>query len=513
LRRALLALTLLVAFAAPASRAAAQESTTTTTTTVPADDVHGIVFPVIGDVHYTDTFGAARSGGRRHEGQDLLGEKMMQLVAADSGTIEGLVWPEASYGNYLKIRADDGYVYSYVHINNDTPGTDDNSASREYVYADGIDNGVHVERGQLVAYMGDSGNAESTQPHLHFEMHRPDGSLMNPFDSLNAAQHLDQPAGETVEPSPIPRLAGEDRVATSVAVSERGWPGGSPTAVIAAGDEYAEALPASVLAGRDAPLLLVTGTHLPTAVADELERLHATSVTVVGSVPSTMDAELSDASLDVRRIGSAGDSVATSVAIANDIGGAAGVAVLVNRSSFADGVSAAALAAGRGWPILLSDSDLIPQRTVDEWRALGVHRVVLVGGTAALGANIETFVRDKGRCAGGAGCKVERVAGRDRYATSVAAASAAVAAGDRTLADLLLGTGTAYPDALAAGPLAARLGGVTVLVDGSGRMGDAASRSFLSEHRDAVGEVAILGGAGAVTSAADRAIQEALGLS
>jgi putative cell wall-binding protein len=506
-RRVLLALTLVVAVAAPGPRAAAADSTT---------DVHDIVFPVIGDVSYTDTFGAPRSGGRSHEGEDLLGEKMQQLVAADSGTIRHLVWPEGTYGNYLQIVADDGYVYSYVHINNDTPGTDDNSAAREYVYADGIDNGVHVERGQLVAYMGDSGNAESTSPHLHFEMHRPDGTLMNPMASLDAAQHVDAPEGQTLEPSPIPRLAGVDRVATSVAVSGRGWPDGAASVVLASGDDYAEALPASVLAARNGgPMLLVTGDGLPGAVADELDRLHAATVTVVGSVAPAVDEELRSRGLTVRRVGVAGDSVATSVAIAREVGGDAGIAVLVNRDRFADGVSASALAAGRGWPILLTTTTLVPQPTVDAWRALGVRRIVLIGGTGVIVQKVEDFVRQSGGCATGSPgspCEVERLAGQDRYATSVATTERSLEAGGRDIARVLLGTGTAYPDSLASGPLAARLDGIALLVDGSGRLGDGASRGFLADHRDAVTDVAIIGGSGAVTSAADRAIQEALGL-
>jgi hypothetical protein len=72
--------------------------------------------------------------------------------------------------------------------------------------------------------------------------------------------------------------------------------------------------------------------------------------------------------------------------------------------------------------------------------------------------------------------------------------------------------GTTYPDALASGPLAARLGGIALLVDGSGHEADGASRTFLADHADDVDDVAILGGRAAVTSAADRAIQEALGL-
>ena len=478
--------------------------------------VHDIRFPVIGEVSYTDTFGEPRGSGRTHEGQDLLGDKMQQLVAADSGVITMITWPEASYGYYIKLTADDGWTYSYVHLNNDTPGTDDGAAGREDIYGPGIEKGARVERGQLLGYLGDSGNAEHTAPHLHFEMRDADGVLVNPMASLDAAERSDAPVAEA-EPSPIPRLAGDDRVATAIAVSERGWPDGAARAVLAAGDRYAEALPASVLAGElGGPLLLVGSSGLTEELAAELDRLGATDVTVVGSVPTSVDAALEADGRRVRRLGGHDDDVATAAAIAADIGGDGGVAVLVNGDRFADGVSASTLAAGRGWPILLTTTEVVPQVSVDAWRAIGVSRIVLMGGTGVIAANVERFVAERGGCetgAPGSPCAADRIAGTDRYGTSVAAAVEALDDGDRSLDSLLLlGTGTNYPDTLASGPLAARLDGITLLVDGSGRNGDAASRSFLSANADDVDDVAILGGPGAVTSAADRAIQEALGL-
>ena len=477
--------------------------------------VHDILFPVIGEVTYTDTFGAPRGSGRTHEGQDLMGDKMQPLVAADSGVITMLTWPEPSYGYYIELTADDGWTYSYVHINDDTPGTDDGAAERDDVYGPGIDEGVHVERGQLLGYLGDSGNAENTAPHLHFEMRDASGALVNPMASLDAAERADAPVGDA-EPSPIPRLAGDDRVATAIAVSVRGWPDGATRAVLAAGDRYAEALPASVLASQqDAPLLLVGPGGLSAALTGELERLGAADVIVVGTVPTSVDDALVSQGRRVRRLGVADDAVATAAAVAREVGGAGGTAVLVNRDRFPDGVSASSLAAGRGWPIILTTTDVVPQVSVDAWRAIGVSRIVLMGGTGVIASNIERFVAERGGCqtgAAGSPCAVERIAGSDRYGTSVAAAERALAEGGRSLDSLLLGTGANYPDSLASGPLAARLDGIALLVDGTGGYGDGATRSYLSANADAVEDVAILGGTGAVTSTADRAIQEALGL-
>jgi putative cell wall-binding protein len=208
----------------------------------------------------------------------------------------------------------------------------------------------------------------------------------------------------------------------------------------------------------------------------------------------------------------ADDETATAVAVAGAVGGGQGVAVLVNSSRFADGVSATAIAAGRGWPVLLSTATIIPQATVDTWRALGIKRIVLVGGTSVVNEKIEAFVRDAGRCAGTAGCEVERIAGTDRYATSVAVAERSIVLGGRSATSVLLGTGTSYADVLASGPLASLRKGLVLLVDGSGAGTDAATRQFLQANAGVMRDVSILGGSGAVNGLADRALQTALGL-
>jgi putative cell wall-binding protein len=470
---------------------------------------HPMVFPVIGKVSWTDTFGSPRSD-HPHAGQDLMGTKLQELVAAASGTVTYLQQTKIS-GNLLEITDADGWVYTYIHLNNDTPGTDDGEAERSDTFGPGIEKGASVEAGQLVGYMGDSGNAEDAGTHLHFELKDPSGVTVNAYTALQEATHIDEAKGAT--PSPIPRLAGVDRVATSVAVSQAGWPSGAPEVVLAAGDRYAEALPASVLAAaRRGPLLLTTGSTLADDVRDELDRLGATRVTIVGSVPTEVDAALAEPGRTVERVGVADDATTTAVEVAAAIGGASGTVVLVNGDRFADGVSATAIAAGRGWPVLLTTGTTIPQRTVDEWRALGVRAVELVGGTSVISQKVEDFVRASGRCAGAAGCTVERLSGVDRYATSVAVVERSLALGGRTASSVLLGTGTSYADVLSSGPLASQLGGLALLVDGTGGGADDASRRFLEDNASAVKEPTILGGSGAVNGVADRAVQEALGL-
>lgn len=162
----------------------------------PTQDTHAItkeiVFPVAGPVSWTDTFGAPRVG-HTHEGADIFGVKQQPLVAAISGTIRFVPSPEPSYGYYVSIEAPDGWSYNYLHINNDNPGTDDGNGGEMHAYAPDMKSGNHVTAGQLIGWMGDSGNAETTPPHLHFEVRDPFGTAINPTDTLYVARRVSEP--------------------------------------------------------------------------------------------------------------------------------------------------------------------------------------------------------------------------------------------------------------------------------------------------------------------------------
>src|SRR5258706_11072210 len=113
-----------------------------------ADVVRPITFPVDGPVSFTDTFGAPRPGGRVHEGQDLMGAKLEREVAARDGVITYVKTAGAGEttngGNMLVLRDSEGWEYWYIHINNDTPGTDDGANPSEWMFAPGIGRGSTV---------------------------------------------------------------------------------------------------------------------------------------------------------------------------------------------------------------------------------------------------------------------------------------------------------------------------------------------------------------------------------
>ncbi|GMQ84871.1 MAG: hypothetical protein BMS9Abin07_0436 [Acidimicrobiia bacterium] len=149
---------------------------------------YDLAFPVDGDHHFTDWFWARRSGGIHHA-QDIMAAKMTPVVAAADATVRLVNWSSRSTPNRdrccsLVLSHDDGWESRYIHLNNDTAGTDDGLG---WGIADGIVPGAHVTAGTVIGWVGDSGNAENTGSHVHFELLDPSGVYVNPFHALAAA--------------------------------------------------------------------------------------------------------------------------------------------------------------------------------------------------------------------------------------------------------------------------------------------------------------------------------------
>ncbi len=147
-----------------------------------------LTFPVGGNHHFTDWFWSRRSHGIHHA-QDIMADKMVPVVAAADGTIRQVNWsarstPDPARCCTIVLVHDDGWQSRYIHLNNDAPGSDDGAG---WGIAEGIAPGVHVSAGQLIGWVGDSGNAETTSPHLHFELLDPGGVYVNPFHALAQA--------------------------------------------------------------------------------------------------------------------------------------------------------------------------------------------------------------------------------------------------------------------------------------------------------------------------------------
>lgn len=129
----------------------------------------GFICPVQGGASFIDSWGFPRSGGRRHKGVDMFNARNTPLVAVVDGRIK--FSSNRLGGRSTHLYADNGVVYYYTHLESH-PGN--------------ISSGQRVTKGQVVGFLGNSGNARYTSPHLHFEI-RPGGKAVNPYPTVRAA--------------------------------------------------------------------------------------------------------------------------------------------------------------------------------------------------------------------------------------------------------------------------------------------------------------------------------------
>lgn len=260
------------------------------------------------------------------------------------------------------------------------------------------------------------------------------------------------------------RLAGADRYATAAAISRYRFDAGVAVAYVASGADFADALAAGPAAGRGAgPVLLVAPSAIPGATADELIRLRPGRIVVVGGVGAVNGAVL--AALDAYTAGtvtrlSGPDRYGTAAAISATFA-APGVATayVAAGSGFADALAGGAVAARDGAPILLTEVRRLPPATVAELTRLRPARIVVLGGSGVVS---ETVLAALGVYTAGS---VTRLAGADRYATAVASSRSAYPANGPSVA--YLATGVAFPDGLAAAPVAGLSRGPLLLVPGT----------------------------------------------
>jgi putative cell wall-binding protein len=307
-------------------------------------------------------------------------------------------------------------------------------------------------------------------------------------------------AAMALEEGEVVRVAGTDRFATAADAATRAFPGGATDVVLASGRAFPDALAAGGLAGAlDAPILLTEPASLPQATVGALEELDPARITIIGGTAAVSDAvadELDELGYDVERVAGA-DRYATAAEVAAEVGGT--TVVLASGRTFADALAISPGAHALGLPILLTDGTTLDTATQAFLDGADVDTVVVVGGTAAVSDGLARDLAEDGRA-------VSRLAGTDRYETSVAIARFHTTVGfsfDR----LLLASGERFPDALAGGPLGSALGAALVLTPGA-ELGAAAAGLIGDNARD-LDEVFVLGGTEAVSPAAADAAGEA----
>ena len=128
------------------------------------------VFPMQGRCGFTDTWGQARSEGRTHEGTDVMGARGLALYAVKDGVISKMSTGGRLGGTTIYLKIADGTYFYYAHLDS---------------FAAGVVTGMTVKAGQIIGYVGSTGDAGT--PHLHFEVHPFGGAAVNPYAILKAA--------------------------------------------------------------------------------------------------------------------------------------------------------------------------------------------------------------------------------------------------------------------------------------------------------------------------------------
>jgi hypothetical protein len=150
-----------------------------------------LIFPVVGKTTYYDDFGAPRPSGG-HQGNDIMAAKRTRVVAVERGRVVKYT-KSRNAGCMLYLYGRSGTTYMYIHLNNDrTLGNDNRGGCRNGIaYAPGLVSGQQVQAGELIAFVGDSGDANGTVSHLHFEVHPDGGRAVSPFRHLRRGhRHL-----------------------------------------------------------------------------------------------------------------------------------------------------------------------------------------------------------------------------------------------------------------------------------------------------------------------------------
>ncbi len=139
--------------------------------TAPQGPLQGYVFPVLGSSNFVDTWGAPRaSTGIPHQGTDIFATEGTPIVAVADGVLDRVGWNSiGGYRFWLYDRYGNGF-YS-AHLSAFSPLARD---------------GARVHAGDVIGFVGHTGDAQFTPPHLHFEIHPGNGAAVNPYRYLKA---------------------------------------------------------------------------------------------------------------------------------------------------------------------------------------------------------------------------------------------------------------------------------------------------------------------------------------
>jgi putative cell wall-binding protein len=251
-----------------------------------------------------------------------------------------------------------------------------------------------------------------------------------------------------------PRIAGNDGTQTSIRISQYQFSNGTDTVILARSDDYSDALTGVPLAYKlHAPILLTPSARLSVEVFTEIQRLAPKKIILLGGTValSTAIEQQLQGSYSLQRLGGV-TRYDTAALIASTLG-TLGQAIIVNGNNYPDAISMASTAAQHGMPILVTDTQTMPEETDTIMRQLLISETIVGGGEAVVAQTIFDSLPNP-----------TRLFGNDRYDTAVAILKAYPPQGRV----LFIATGENFPDALSGGVIAAINQTGLVLVPPSG---------------------------------------------
>ncbi|RXM54784.1 cell wall-binding repeat-containing protein [Clostridium tetani] len=294
----------------------------------------------------------------------------------------------------------------------------------------------------------------------------------------------------------ITRICGVDRYQTAVKISQNGWKSGSDYAILASGEDYADALCATSLAkAKDAPIFLTKKNSLNEETLKELKRLGVKKLYIIGgygSISEEIENKVKSVVKNTERL-QGKDRYETSVKIAEKLGESNKV-ILTSGEGYADALSIAPVAAIKGIPVVLTKVRELPTSTKEYIKSIGATTTYVIGGTEAISDTVKNLVPSP-----------ERIYGQDRFETNSEITKAFAIEFDFENAYVALGvgsTGKEFADGLSASALSAKNRAPVIL---TGQTLNSVTRDLAREKLYPTTNLTVLGG---VKNISDTAVGE-----
>jgi N-acetylmuramoyl-L-alanine amidase len=258
--------------------------------------------------------------------------------------------------------------------------------------------------------------------------------------------------------APVKKLVGDERQDTAVEISKEGWANGANKVILVNGNAIADGITATPLATTyDAPILLTNKDSIPASTIQEIDRLNPSEIIVIGGESVISNNAIKNLKQSVRRLAGV-DRYETSLKIAKEIDGNHDVNKIYIANGYKGEVDALTIAAKAGQdkqPIILSEKDKIPTSTYSWLKNENLTDAYFIGGEDVITTDVIHRMADITKPAAGQSVYKNRVYGIDRHETNAKVIERFYPQAD--LNSVLVAKSDVLVDALAAGPLAAKL--------------------------------------------------------